>query len=130
MRLVSAVFIVAAITLFCLSEESHGLTLTAEDIAFLKGCNIEQADIDAIHDLPEDGQTNIEMVLDYPRKHSNMDVIVSFKATREFLKKFIPPPPEGSPAPAIPDKYNPIYLTPSEHKYISELYQKLWPASR
>ena len=125
MKLVFTVFAYAAIILFCQSANSYADLLTAEDIAFLKGCNIEQVDIDVIPNLPEDGRVNLELVLEYPRKHCNMQTIIDFKTTREYLKKFTPPPLADSAELTPPARYNRIYLTISEQVYISKIFEKL-----
>ena len=96
--------------------------LSAEDIAFLQGCNVEQADIDVIPGLPEDGRTNLELVLEYPRRHCDMQAVKAFKETREYLRKFTPPP-EVIPMP--PGEYNRIYLTPAEAEYVIEISKRI-----
>jgi hypothetical protein len=109
------VYLTCAIVLLCCPFAKAEDKLTTDDVNFLKSCNIEQADIDVIPKLPAGGKENIQLVLESKHKHCNMEIIKSFKATREYLKKFtpipelIPPPPRG---------YTRDYLTKEEQNYM------------
>ena len=80
---------ILTIMLFCCPLAKALDNLTADDIKFLKSCNIEQSDIDVIPKLPSDGKEKIEMVLESSKKNCNMPIVREFKATREFLKKLL-----------------------------------------
>ena len=111
-----------AATVLCSRVVDAQTELSAEDVAFLQGCGVARADIDVIPGLPEDGRNNLELVVESPRRHCDMQPVKAFIATREFLKKFTPPP-EVSPMP--PAEYNRIYLTPAEAGYVIEINKRI-----
>lgn len=116
--LVKVLFI--AVLLCSQSGSSHAITLSADDVKFLRSCGIEQADIDIIPNLPEDGRDTLEILLDSPRRRCEMDIIVSFKDTRKFVRMHTPPPaklPE-------PVRYKMYFMTVAEQIYIDELWLK------
>jgi hypothetical protein len=110
------------IMLFCCPFVKAQNNLTADDIKFLKSCNIEQSDIDVIPKLPPDGKEKIELVLESRKKNCNMPILREFKATREFLRKFTPAP-ESSPMP--PENYSGDFLTKEETDYINNISKKI-----
>lgn len=98
--------------------ESLRTELSAQDIEFLtRKCSIDPSDVNVIPKLPSAGRENLAMALESPQRNCDMDTIVSFKATRGFLRKYIPPPTQSH---MPPKKYNRIYLTEAESKYINE----------
>jgi hypothetical protein len=107
--------------LYCPSVKAED-NLTAEDVKFLKSCNVQQADIEVIPKLPADGHENIQLVLESRRRNCDRPMIKSFKDTRDFLRKFTPPPAE-SPSP--PAGYEPNFLTPEELKYITDINKRI-----
>ncbi len=122
MKLIVTSLMFTAMLLCCLSVNAHAITLTAEDVKFLRGCNVEQADIDVIPNLPLGGQERLQLVLESSRKHCNMEAITSFKATREFLRKYTPEP---TMVPLPPVGYSRAFLTPEELKYILDINNRL-----
>jgi hypothetical protein len=113
---------VLTIMLFCCPFVNAQDNLTADDIKFLKSCNIEQSDIDVIPKLPPDGKEKIELVLESHKKNCNMPILREFKATREFLRKFTPPP-ETCPMPPV--NYDNNFLTKEETDYINNVDKKI-----
>lgn len=95
--------------------------LSAGDVKFLRDCGVEQADIDIIPNLPPDGRDSLEILLDSPRKNCERDIIVSFKATRKFVRMHTPPPTR---LPEIPARYQRYFMTVEEQVYISEIGRK------
>lgn len=92
--------------------------LTAQDVEFLtKRCSVDPADVNVIPKLPSAGRDNLALALESPQRNCDMDTIVSFKATRGFLRKYIPPPTQSH---MPPKKYNGQYLTEAESKYITD----------
>lgn len=119
--IIAFVFVFLATSIGFAANESQ-TRLTPQDIQFLKKCNIDHADIDAIPNLNPDGQTNLQLVLESSRRNCDMQPIKAFKATREYLRKFTPPP-QLSPMP--PKLYNRIYLTEKESRYISDVNRRI-----
>ena len=113
---------ILTIMLFCCPFAKAQDNLTADDIKFLKSCNIEQSDIDVIPKLPPDGKEKIELVLESNKKNCNMPIMKEFKATREFLRKFTPPP-ESCPMPPV--NYSSDFLTKEETDYINNVDKKI-----
>jgi hypothetical protein len=91
-------------------------TPTNDDAIFLKSCGLSQTDIIAIPNLTEDGQANLQMALGSNLKKCTNPVIKAFKATRDFLRVFTPPPPQ---CPMPPNEYDSNYLTPDELAYVN-----------
>ena len=117
--LVKVLFI--AILLCSQSGSSHAITLSADDVKFLRSCGIEQADIDIIPNLPADGCDTLEILLESPRKKCELDIITSFKQTRKFVRMHTPPPAK---MPEIPARYKRYFITVAEQVYIGEIWRK------
>jgi hypothetical protein len=88
------------------------LKLSQEDIDFLtQQCHIDPADIDVIPKLNRRAKITLKAYL----AERDCTLMEPFKNTREFLKKFTPPP-DISPLP--PRGYSRDYLTEEEVRYI------------
>ena len=112
--------IVFTAILQCYPSMKAQAALSADDVKFLKGCGVSQLDIDAIPDLPRAGQNALRGFLSSDGR--TCDDIASFTATRDYLKKYTPPPHE-SPLP--PTKYNRDFLTPAEAKYVTNVNKSI-----
>jgi len=108
-----------AILLCCPVVRSQSiLTLSADDVKFLSGCGVLQDDIKVIPKLPSKGQRRILLVLRFNGREC--DDLMEFKVTRDFLRKYTPPP-EHVPMP--PDGYDAYFLTSAELTYINKMNQ-------
>ena len=97
--------------------------LTAQDVEFLtRKCSIDPSDVNVIPKLPSAGRENLALALESPQKNCDMDTIVSFKATRGFLRKYTPPPTQSH---MPPKKFNVYYLTEAESQYINETNKRI-----
>jgi len=95
------------------------LKLSKQDIEFLtKQCRIDPADVNVIPKLNRRAKSTIRVFL----SESDCTLMEPFKQTREFLKKFTPPP-EQSPLP--PQYYSRDYLTEEEGNYITEINSRI-----
>jgi len=113
--------------LLCCPPVNAQTVLTAEDVKFLRGCNVEQADIDVIPNLSSDGQEKLQLVLESSRRNCSSAYIQSFKATRDYLKRLTPPPkPEQRPLPLPPQGYDRSFLTPAEVSYVISVNEMLF----
>ena len=121
MKLVLVAMAVSVMLLCSRAVTAQG-KLTADDVSFLRSCGVAQADIDVIPSLPADGQDGLQLVFESARKNCNMPPVKAFKATRDFLKRFTPPPTE-SPSP--PAEYDPIYLTPAEVSHVTTVNRRI-----
>ncbi|HUN56322.1 MAG TPA: hypothetical protein VMU29_14310 [Smithella sp.] len=108
--------------LFCFSFARAQDKLSADDVKFLKSCNLEQSDIDVIPKLPPGGQEKINLVLESSKKNCNMVLMKEYKATRDYLKKYTPVP-DSIPMP--PESYNSEFLTKEESDYINDISRKI-----
>jgi len=116
------VFLLFSILLFSNTPARADDQLNAADVKFLKSCDIGQDDIGVIPKLPPDGKDRIQLVLESGRKNCTMEAIKSFKATREFVKKYNSPPER----PVMPPKgYSRDFLTPEESDHINDVNKKL-----
>jgi hypothetical protein len=88
---------------------------TADDVTFLKGCGIAQADIDVIPNLNRPGQLKIRAVLLADDRQCGD--VQPFQASRAFVRLFTPPP---SAIPFPPKGYDNDYLTQAESDFISK----------
>lgn len=83
---------------------------------FLSGCGVQQGDIKVIPNLPRDGQLWIWGILRADdRACSDLN---AFKASRDFLREFTPPPSE---VPVPPAEYDPNFITRDELDYINKV---------
>jgi len=123
MKLIYMSLLFTAILLCCPALKAHAITLTAEDVKFLRSCDVEQADIDVIPKLPSDGQEKLGLVLKSSQKNCDMETIKSFKATREFIKKYTPPPTE---APKPVAGWRDYFLTKAEYNYMRDINNRLF----
>jgi hypothetical protein len=98
------------------------MELSDADKDFLRKCEVFPDDIDVIPNLPSDGLDRLELVLESKRKNCDMEAIKSFKATREFLKKYIPPPDKSY---MPPKGYSRDFLTAVESKYINDINKRI-----
>jgi len=93
--------------------DESALTLSADDVKFLDGCGVRQDDINVIPNLPNAGQAKILAIL---RKDGReCSDIKSFKDSRDYLRKFTPPPTE---TPTTPAGYDKDFLTKAESAYV------------
>lgn len=93
--------------------------LTTQDIDFLtKQCLIDQADVNVIPKLKEETRNYLYFVI----AHRDCKLLEPFKVTREFLKKFTPPP-DKSPFP--PKGFKNDFLTSEESKYINDVNKRI-----
>jgi hypothetical protein len=96
------------------------LTLSADDVKFLSGCGVRQDDIKVISNLTSAGQTKILAVL---RKDSRQcSDLLSFTNTRDYLRKYTPPP---SISPIPPKWYDTDFLTKAEDDYVNKINNDL-----
>jgi hypothetical protein len=108
--------LVFAALLLCYPSLKAQAALNADDVKFLKGCSISQADIDVTPNLPRAGQNKLRGFL--LSEGRTCEDIAPFKATREFLKVFTPPPNQ-SPLP--PKEYDRDFLTQAEADYVTNV---------
>jgi hypothetical protein len=90
--------------------------LSADDVKFLKGCGVQENDIKAIPNLPRPGQIRLWGILHIDDRVCGD--LQSFKATRDFLRLFTPPP---SKSPFPPAGYDDNFLTPDESAYVNKV---------
>jgi len=94
--------------------------LAADDAMFLESCGVQQGDIKVIPNLPRAGQLSLWGIL---RADDRMcSDLKAFKDTRDFLKKFTPPPAE---IPMPPDKYDNNFLTKEETDSINKIEKQI-----
>jgi hypothetical protein len=110
-----------AILLCCTALRSQsGLTLSADDVKFLDRCGVQQRDIKVIPDLPSAGQAKILALLRKDgRDCSDMKAFID---TRDFLRKYTPPPSEA-PVPA--KGYDTDFLTKAEDDYVNKVNENI-----
>lgn len=89
------------------------LTLSADDVKFLRDCGVRQDDIKVIPRLPSEGQIQISAILS--AKECSSPSLKDFIETRNYLRKFTPPPSE---CPLPPAHYWLYFLTKTEAKYL------------
>jgi hypothetical protein len=106
----------AAMILCCPALKAQPFVPSDKDANFLMGCGLSQTDINAIPNLPGDGQDNLQMALGSSLRKCSNPVIKAFKATRDFLRGFTPPPQQ---CPMPPNEYDANYLTPDELAYVN-----------
>ncbi len=90
----------------------------AQDSAFLKRCLIERADVDVIPRLDKDARDRIFLWID----SGDCEKLKPFKVTREFLKKYTPPPDSAQ---MPPKGYDSQFLTADEQNHISEVNKRI-----
>jgi hypothetical protein len=109
--------IVFAAMLLCYPALRAHAELTPEDVKLLQACKVSQEDIDVITQLPTAGQDNLDAVFTSRKADKcQMPAIKNFIATRDYLRKFRPPP-QSSPMPPV--GYDRNYLTPNEQAYVT-----------
>ena len=85
----------------------------AEDAAFLKDeCRISQTGIQVMPKLSDKGQAKLQGLL----AKRDCAELKAFQSTREYLKKYTPPP---SVSPKPPKEYDIDFLTQTELDYIN-----------
>jgi hypothetical protein len=111
-------YIAFCIILLCCPavRSQSALTLSADDVKFLSGCGVLQEDIKVIPNLPSAGQRKIMMILRFDGRECTD--LKPFKDSRDFLRKFTPPPSE-SPFPPV--GWTRDFVTPAEGDYISKV---------
>jgi hypothetical protein len=110
-----------AILLCCPALRSQpAITLSANDVKFLTGCSVLQEDIKVIPNLPRAGQRKIMMILHFDGRECND--LKPFKNSRDFLRKFTPPPSMNPPPPA---GYDNNFLTTAEVDYVVKVEQEV-----
>jgi hypothetical protein len=106
-----------AVLLCCPATRSiSALTLSAADVKFLTGCGVLQEDIKVIPNLPRAGQLTLSGILRSDDRECND--LKPFKDSRDFLRKFTPPP---SKAPWPPAGYDNNFLTKAESDYVNKI---------
>jgi hypothetical protein len=110
-----------AILLCCpVLRSQSALTLSADDVKFLSTCGVLQSDINVIPNLPNAGQAKILAIL---RKDGReCSDIKAFIDSRDFLRKYTPPPNE---APKPPKGYDTDFLTKAESDYVYKVNQDI-----
>jgi hypothetical protein len=91
---------------------------SAQDTAFLTGCLVERSDVDVIPRLGKEARDKIFLWID----SGDCEKLKPFKATREFLKKYTPPP-DTTQMP--PKGYDRIFLTAEESEYINDINKRI-----
>jgi hypothetical protein len=113
-----------AILLCCPALRSQSaitpITLSADDAKFLSGCGVLQEDIKVIPKLPSAGQRKILMILHFDGRECND--LKPFKDSRDFLRKFTPPP---SKAPWPPAGYDDNFLTKAESDNVNKIEKEI-----
>ncbi|MFZ1964196.1 MAG: hypothetical protein WAU78_12160 [Roseiarcus sp.] len=109
-------FVGITFALFVLcNSTAQARPLSADDVKFLKGCDIAQADIDVISKLARVGQMKIGGIL--MANDRQCTDLKPFQATRKFSRVFNPPP---SSIPVPPIEYDADYLTQAELGFINK----------
>jgi len=99
-----------AILLCCPALRSQStLTLSADDVKYLDSCGVRQDDINVISNLSSAGQGKILAILH--RDGRGCDDFKDFKDSRDFLRKYTPPPTDLPESPAGFDR---DFLTSTE----------------
>jgi hypothetical protein len=114
MKYVSYVLFCAILLCCPVLHSQSALTLSADDVKFLRGCGVRQDDINVIPKLPSDGQIEMTVILD--AKRCSVPSLKDFIGTRDYLRKFTPPP---SVSPEAPVHYDLDFVTLAEREYIN-----------
>jgi hypothetical protein len=115
-----AVTVIVLTLVFTAASLSFAATdLTTQDVEFLtKQCHIDQADVNVIPKLPEDGRELLSLLI----AKRDCKRLEPFKATREYLKKYTPPPKES----IMPPKgFKNDFLTQAESDYIDDINKRI-----
>ncbi len=116
-------YLVLSSILLC-SPAMHGqqtLTLSTDDVKFLSGCGVRQDDINVIPKLTSEGQGRISVILD--AKRCGSPSLKDFMETRDYVRKFTPPPSE---CPEGPVHYQLDFVTSAEREYINKLCTEIY----
>ncbi|MBI5622856.1 MAG: hypothetical protein HY924_03665 [Elusimicrobia bacterium] len=97
------------------------LELTAPEAAFLKGCGVQQKDLDIFPSLYEDAQQLLKTAI--AKKSCVEQTIVRFKNTRKFVALYhtVPPPQQKPKWDAKKNPWSPDFLTDEESERIVDL---------
>jgi hypothetical protein len=110
-----------AILLCCPGMHSQSaLTLSADDVKFLSGCGVKQDDIKVIPNLPSAGQRKLLVILRSSGRACSD--LISFTNTRDYLRKYTPPP---SVSPVPPKWYDTDFYTKAESDYVNKINNDL-----
>jgi hypothetical protein len=91
---------------------------TDEVSQFLTGCKITADDVKAAPKLPAEGQKKLQTLA----AAKDCSALKNFQATREYLRKF-KPPPEQSPMP--PKGFDNDFLTQDESDYVNQVNKSI-----
>lgn len=115
----SMLFVAFLLCYPALNAQAKGLT--ADDRTFLQDqCGFDQTDVNVIPNLAAAGQAKLMPLLHSTER--DCDAFAAFRATRDYLRKF-QPPPNASPLP--PRGYDRDFLTTSEAAYVKTTNQSL-----
>jgi len=112
---------VVAALLLCTPALKAQAALSADDVKFLKGCGVSQADINVIPNLTRIGQNKVRSIL-IDVEARTCDDVAPYIASRDFIKKFTPPPNQ-SPMP--PRGYDNDFLTLAESQYVNSVNRSI-----
>ncbi len=102
-----------------LPTKSALTSINAQDVEFLtKQCDIDHADINVIQKLKEETRGYLYALI----AKRDCKILEPFKATREYLKKFTPPP-DKSPFP--PKGFKNDFLTEEESQCIDNVNKRI-----
>jgi hypothetical protein len=103
-------FFLSVLALAAQCAAIHAAPLSDKDAAFLKRCKANPRDIEKIPQLSAKAQGNIKTAIG----EADCKSLYPFLATREYLKKYTPPPAK---LPDPPLEYDSDYLTAEELAY-------------
>ena len=114
MKYVSYVLFCAILLCCPVLRGQSALTLSADDVKFLRGCGVRQDDINVIPKLSSEGQDQMSVILSAKRRKCSSPSLRDFIETRDYLRKFTAPP---SKCPEAPAHYQLHFLTSAEQEY-------------
>jgi hypothetical protein len=120
--IIGVIFILAAESITSAEDAipaEEASKINPQDVEFLtKQCGIDNADIDVIRKLKVETREYLYALI----TKRDCKGLEPFKATREYLKKFNPPP-DKSPFP--PKGFKNDFLTEEESKYIDDINMRI-----
>ena len=115
MKDVSCVFICMILLCCPAIRGQSALTLSDDDVKFLSGCGVRQDDIKVIPKLDSEGQERMSVI--FAATTHTCGSLKGFIETRDYLRKFTPPP---SKCPEPPVNYWMYFLTSAEREYTNK----------
>ena len=116
--------VLSSILLCCPAMQSQQtLTLSTDDVKFLSGCGVRQDDFKVIPKLESEGQERMSVILAAKKFECRAPDLRDFKETRDYVRKFTPPPSE---CPEGPAHYQLDFVTLAEREYINKLCTEIY----